>query len=230
MESFKCDNFGLHNADNMFCGCTKLNEFNVDMSKVTSGSYTFEDCESLEKFDSNLESLQYGYCMFRMCSSLKHFSSDLSSLADGDYMFEGCRLDTDSLTIIADTIKNWDFCADQYRKITVGIGHIATDKDRELCEEMVAKGWAVELQYYDSDRDCTMGECFSSTLEEDEGMSITVMQPYYAKPVETNQKRARFVSQDGKYYNIAGGNEIFGDDLYGIVDGKPLEINYDWLE
>lgn len=226
MESFKCGTFGmvLQGTNYMFGGCAKLKEFNADISKLTIGGYMFADCTSLEKFDNNLESLEYGQSMFQGCTSLKHFGSNLSSLTVGTSMFDGCKLDTDSLTIIADTIKDWSSCANSSGRhtITIGLGYIATDKDKELCQEIVDKGWVVELRYWDAARNCTWGECFANTLELTDEHPITVMQPYYAKPVEATQTTANFVSQDGKYYNIAGGNEIFGDDLstYGMFLNK----------
>lgn len=42
--------------------------------------------------------------------------------------------------------------------------------------------------------------------------------PYYVKPVEVPTFKAKYVGEDGKYYNIVGAQFIYGDDLstYGM--------------
>ena len=56
------------------------------------------------------------------------------------------------------------------------------------------------------------------TLTDENGEEITTHIPYYAKPIQTDKEHARYTDEQGNYYNILGGQFIYGDDLstYGM--------------
>ena len=205
----------------MFNYCSNLTTFASDLSSLTSGSYMFESCYNLTNFTSDLSSLTRGNCMFNGCNNLTTFTSDLSSLTNGYYMFKGCKLDTDSLMHIAETINdvrdltNGSYNgAGVYKTIHIGIGNTTpTEEEKELLTEIHNKGWQVYVNGSSSSNIFTPTDTTSLDGEE----SVTPI-PFYAKPVESDEEHAEYTDENGKFYNILGGQFIFVDDpeTYGL--------------
>lgn len=55
------------------------------------------------------------------------------------------------------------------------------------------------------------------TLDE-EGNEVETPIPYYAKPIASDEEHAEYIDADGNYFNIMGGQFVYGDDLstYGM--------------
>lgn len=106
LSEFNSDLPKLKNGDGMFWGCGNLKTFNTNLSSLEDGREMFRGCYSLTTFTSDLSSLTDGYFMFQLCSKIKSFTSDLGSLKSGYYMFSNCKLDTESLRNVADTIND----------------------------------------------------------------------------------------------------------------------------
>ena len=136
LEEFDGNLDSLKEGEDMFQN-TNIKEFNVELPSLTNGGDMFTNCRNLTTFTSDLSSLIHGYCMFDTCSNLTTFTSDLSSLINGTYMFDycgkltsftsdlsslisgfnmfiGCKLDTDSLLHIAETIRDIKSLKSQY--------------------------------------------------------------------------------------------------------------------
>ena len=222
LTTFTTDLSSLTDGSNMFHGCNILSTFTSDLSSLTDGDYMFCDCWNLTSFTVDLRNLTNGCYMFSGCSKLTTFVSDLSSLTNGHEMFYRCKLDTDSLIYIAETIKDvrdltngngyWN---DIYKTIHIGIGNAApTEEEKELLTEIHNKGWQVFVSgngSYDYTEFVP-----TAVIPEDGEMSQII--PFYAKPVESDEEHAEYVGEDGKYYNILGGQFIFVDDpeTYGM--------------
>ena len=218
LTTFDCDDLSsLTNGDSMFSWCSSLTNFTSDLSSLTNGNNMFY-CTDLSEFSSSLENLVDGTLMFSDNRNLSSFISDLSSLECGATMFYNCKLDTDSLIYIAETIKDVSAIEDNgeygHKMISIGIGNSTpTAEEIELLTEIHNKGWRVFASYNHEGYE----EFSPTTLIPTEGKAQQVI-PFYAKPIEVDEKRARYVGEDGKFYNISGGNLIFGDDLqtYGL--------------
>ena len=138
-------------------------------------------------------------------------------------MFSDCKLDTDSLIHIAETIKdvrnltnssNDPWFSEIYKTIHIGIGNSTpTEEETELLTEIHNKGWQVYVNGWTSDNIFTP----TATTPIDGEETITPI-PYWAKPQEIDAEHANYVGEDGKYYIILGGNYIFVDDpqTYGL--------------
>ena len=159
--------------------------------------------------------------MFDGCSNLTSFTSDLSSLTNGYFMFNDCKLDTDSLIHIAETINDVrdltngiNNGAEIYKTIHLGIGNTTpTEEETELLTEIHNKGWQVYVNGYSSDN------IFNPTATTPiDGEEISTPIPYWAKPIETDEEHAEYTDGNGKFYNILGGQFIFVDDpeTYGL--------------
>ena len=215
LTSFASDSSGspvnlssLTNGDTMFYGCTNLTSFSSDLSNLTNGDYMFSGCTNLTSFISDLSSLTDGSSMFYECSELTTFSSDLSSLTDGSWMFYNCKLNTASVQNIADTINTHD------GTIYIGIGNTTpNEQEEEAFNKMVSKGWRVYVNGYSSSNIWTP----TATTPID-GEQTTTPIPFWAKPIQSDEKHAHYVDENGNYYNILGGNFIYGDSLetYGM--------------
>jgi hypothetical protein len=181
----------------------------------------FDGCKNLKSFNGDLSSLYYGRNMFTGCENLTSFSSDLSSLTNGSYMFNGCKLDTPSVQNIADTIKDvngleneeeeWDAV---WKYIYIGIGNSSPNTEEIAAfNTMVAKGWTVYVNGSESSNIWN-----PTALTPIDGEETTTPIPFYAKPVQSNEEHAQYTDSEGNYYNIMGGNFIYGDDLstYGM--------------
>ena len=80
--------------------------------------------------------------MFEGCENLKRFEGNLSSLKEAYDMFKGCKLDTESVKNIAETIST----ASSYDPtITIGVDEMDEEKEKyiKMIEE---KGWKVIVE------------------------------------------------------------------------------------
>ena len=105
LEKFENSLRNLIKGDAMFGGCEKLSTFNIDnLDMLHEGGAMLCYC-NIEEFNYDLPSLEDGSVMFRD-TPLKTFTSSLPSLLAGYYMFKGCKLDKNSILMIADSIKD----------------------------------------------------------------------------------------------------------------------------
>ena len=176
----------------MFYWCTNLTTFNADLSSLTDGSEMFYDC-----------------------SNLTSFSSDLSSLTNGRNMFSGCKLDTASVQNIADTINTYNGI------INISVDEFDHDTKETYYQQMRNKGWDVYVTVRSESNCCAIccATCCASltTLDETDG-EFVAPKPYWAKPVPATEDTARYIDNDGNYYNILGGDYIYVHDpeTYGM--------------
>ena len=205
----------------MFYNCTNLTSFNSDLPSLTSGQYMFYDSK-LESFSSNLSSLTNGDSLFYNCTALTSFSSNLSTLTDGHNMFYGCKLDTASVQNIADTIKvvsstedEYGCCSSQNNTINISIGNNSPNEQESAAfHKMADKGWTV---YVNGNQVYAPAPAAITTLDEN-GEEVSTSIPFYAKPVQTDEKYAEYTDCEGNFFIILGGQFIYGDDIstYGM--------------
>ena len=233
----------------MFMNCYALSEFDSDLSSLTDGSYMFHNCTNLETFTSDLSSLTDGHCMFQNCDKLKSFIGDLSSLTNGEEMFRyseeltsfngdlssltsgesmfmDCKLDTDSVECIADTINDVTELAISYdvsKIITIYIGNeTPNDKEDAAFKQMQDKGWSV---YVNGSNSVYVPRTGEASLDET-GETTVTPKPYWAKPIEVIEDKAEFVGEDGKFYQVVGGQFIYVTDpeTYGMFVSREDAI------
>ena len=90
----------LKDGFELFSSCPVKN-FEVDVSKITSGEGMFQSCRTLESFTAELPNLENGIYMFGGCQLLKNFNFNfenpktLSKLEKGTGMFYDCGSLTD---------------------------------------------------------------------------------------------------------------------------------------
>ena len=172
----------------------------------------FLACGSLTTFNSDLSSLTDGYQMFEGCNSLTSFASNLRSLAHGEYMFSRCKLDTASVQNIADTINT----PTSKRTINIGIGNTVPNKqEREAFNTIASKNWTVYVGVNGSWGEEQWTPTATTPID---GEQTTTPIPFWAKPVQSDEEHARYVDENGNFYNVLGGNYVYGDDLstYGM--------------
>lgn len=232
LTSFSSDLPSLTGGHSMFWGCSNLTSFNGDLSSLTDGYYMFYNCSKLTSFPSNLSSLMkgqemfhgcynltsfnsdlssltQGYSMFQSCTSLTSFNSNLSNLTGGYWMFSLCKLDTASVQNIADTINTYN------GTIYIGIGNSEPNPQEETAFNTIAsKGWTV---YVNGSEYTPTSPAAITTLDENGEATVTPI-PFWAKPVPTTEETASYVDANGNFFNIAGGQFIYGDDMstYGM--------------
>ena len=207
--SFNANLSRLEDGRFMFENCNKLESFSSDLFNLTDGCEMFYECTNLKSFTSNLSSLTIGTNMFFNCTSLESFSSDLFNLTDGTNMFYGCKLDTASVQNIADTINTPSYSGD----ITIGIGNSTPNTEETTAFNTIAsKGWTVYVMRNGS----SSSNKWNPTSLDGEEISTPI--PFYAKPVQATEESASYIDSEGNFYNILGGNYIYGDDLstYGM--------------
>ena len=171
----------------------------------------FGGCLALTSFSSDLSSLTDGSMMFYSCFNLTSFSSDLSSLTDGSMMFTDCKLDTASVQHIADTIN----APTTKGTINIGIGNRTPNEQEEVAfNTMVDKGWIVYVDV----PGWPPSEWKPTSLIPIDGEEQQTPIPFWAKPVPSDEEHAQYVDAQGNFYNILGGNFIYGDNLenYGM--------------
>ena len=209
LTSFTSDLSSLTDGYHMF-SYSGLESFNSDLSSLTEGLYMFESCDNLESFSSDLSSLTTGYQMFCGCKKLTSFNSDLSSLTEGNEMFSKCYLNTASVQNIADTINTYNNGV-----IHIGIGNITPNtEESEAFNTIASKGWIVYVQGNFGSESLWN----PTSLTPIDGEETLTPIPFWAKPAQSDEKHARYVDSEGNFYNILGGNFIYGDNLenYGM--------------
>ena len=224
LTTFTSDLSSLKTGDYMFYGCMGLTSFRSDLPSLQNGEFMFYECYNLESFTSDLSSLVNGCEMFSYCPILTSFTSDLSSLVNGSGMFYDSTLDNDSLLHIAESIRDVSNLVDGEtylgyeinKVIHLGLGRTPTEDDVEYLTEIYNKGWAVFV-IENPEEDSERFEPTANMLLDDQEETIAPT-PYWAKPKEVNEKSAKYIGEDGKYYIILGGNHIFVDDpeTYGL--------------
>jgi hypothetical protein len=104
-----------------------------------------------------------------------------------------------------------------YKTIHIRIGNTTpTEEEKGLLTEIHNKGWQV-LVTGNGSYDYSEFVPTAVIPEEGEGETPQII-PFYAKPLESDEEHAEYVGEDGKYYNILGGQFIFVDDpeTYGM--------------
>lgn len=142
ITSFNTNLPGLENGKQMFCECAQLVSVNSKMPKLKDGSNMFANCRNLKSFSADLSSLENGLLMFSRCGDLS-FRSPLPKLINGTGMFNGCKLDMESLRIIAESLpKTVTRTSDGQGVISLGSVD-NTDEAIKLIRLMQSKGWRV---------------------------------------------------------------------------------------
>ena len=211
LESFSSDLSSLTGGENMFFYCANLTTFNANLSSLMSSYEMFRFCSKLNSFTSDLSNLTDGRYMFTNCDSLTSFSTDLSSLTNGEWMFQYCKLDTASVQNIADTINT----PSSKGTIHIGIGNSTPNsQEKAAFNKIASKNWTVYVGVGGS-----YGSQWNPTsLTPIDGEEQQTPIPFWAKPVPSDKDHASYIDNDGNYYNILGGNYVYGDDLstYGM--------------
>ena len=233
LSEFTSDLSSLERSVHMFSLCIGLNNFDVNLQSVKHANYMFYNCSNLTTFTSDLSSLVSGISMFESCSALTSFTSDLSSLLFGSFMLHRCALDDKSLMYIAHSINDvsnlteeqiCEVCGSSYgfKEIGIGIGHEYVSDFSKLPQEtrdylnmIHDKGWQIQISFPMS---ANGGNYQPTSLIPIDDEETTTPIPYYAKPVQCDEKNAKYVNSNGEYFNIIGGNLILVDDpeTYGL--------------
>ena len=211
LESFNSDMPSLVNGHMMFGYCFALQTFNGDLSSLENGQSMFTRCRNLTSFSSDLPKLTDGGWMFCECVELTSFNGDLSSLEYGDSMFDCCMLDTASVQHIADTINT----PSSKGRIYIGIGNSSPNsQETEAFNTIASKNWIV----YVGVNGGSPSEWNPTSLIPIDGEEQQTPIPYWAKPIQSDEQHAHYVDAEGNFYNILGGNYIYGDtlDTYGM--------------
>ena len=212
LSSFSSDLPKLSRGDAMFYACIALSSFTIDLPMLSSAQSMFHTCTGLTQFNVDISNVQRGTGMFFGCENLTSFNSDLSSLTDAWGMFQGCKLDTASVQNIADTINTIN---ESSGEITIGIGNgTPNEQEEEAFNTIASNGWVV---YVNGSRYTPTSPAAITTLDET-GEEITRPIPYWAKPVPVTEETASYVDSEGNYYNVLGGQFVYGDDIstYGM--------------
>lgn len=221
ITSFEANLSNLNDGEQMFQKCKNLSSFSSNLSSLTTALRMFANCSNLTSFDVDLPKLEDGRQMFCDCSSLTSFDADLSSLNNGDYMFYGCKFDTESIQNIAEKIndvndlENEGSCSGIWKCIHIGIANRKPNtRESKAFDEMATKGWTIYVN--GSEYIPSMG--YSIITLDENGEDISTPVPYYAKPIISDEEHGDYVDSEGNYYNILGGQFIYGDDLssYGM--------------
>ena len=223
LTEFTPDLSSLTNGEYMFQHCHKLTTFASDLSSLTDGHGMFGACNNLQTFNSDLSSLTTACGMFGYCTNLTSFNSDLSSLMDGTDMFNRCKLDTASIKNIAETINT------SIGRLDIGIGHSsATTEELTYFQQIRDKDWELFVQFNSGDSCGSCGTCCASlaTLDEN-GEETSAPVVYWAKPIPATEETARYIDEQGNFYNILGGNLIYVNDpdTYGMFINRQDAAN-----
>ena len=218
LESFNTALPNLTNGEWMFYDCD-FTSFSSDLSSLENGLFMFYFCKNLKSFSSDLYSLTNGSEMFKWCDKLTSFRGDLSSLTDGGWMFDGCKLDTASVQNIADTINDvtgLEVGGDVSKRIDIYIGNSTINEQEEAAfNTMVDKGWNVFVVVNGGGSSIQWTPTSLTPIDGEEQQTPI---PFWAKPVPSDEQHAHYVDAEGNFYNILGGNFIYGDtlDTYGM--------------
>ncbi|MBO5827278.1 MAG: leucine-rich repeat protein [Paludibacteraceae bacterium] len=208
LTSFNADLSSLSNGYEMFASCSNLRNFNSSLNSLTEGRGMFRECSNLTAFNSDLSSLTRGGYMFQNCAALTAFTSDLSSLTSADSMFQGCSLDTASIKNIAETINT----VTDDPSIYIGIGNsIPSEEEHTYLTQIYNKGWRVYVNGWNSYVPAT------ASLDET-GETQTAPIPFWAKPEPATEDEAKYIDENGNFFNIIGGQFIYvsDPDTYGM--------------
>jgi hypothetical protein len=201
----------LKNGHMMFNACDSITSYTGDFPKLVSGHSMFNFCLGLKTFNGDLSSLTDGNDMFTICRNLTSFTSDLRSLTNGEGMFMDCKLDTASVQNIADTINT----PSSKGTIHISIGNTTINsQEEEAFNTIASRNWTV----YVNTKGGYQTQWNPTSLTPENGEESTTPIPFYAKPVPATEETARYIDNDGNYYNILGAQFIYGDDLstYGM--------------
>lgn len=116
-----------------------------DLSNCISIYYAFRNVSDLTEFTADLSNLETARNAFEASSSSMprrdnfKFKSNLGSLLDGVGMFSYCKLDTESLQNIADTIKTWTDGKTHY----IDLGY-STNLTNDIRTKITNKGWTIQ--------------------------------------------------------------------------------------
>ena len=214
LTTFTSDLSSLTNGRDMFANCSKLTTFNSKLSSLTNGRYMFGYCINLTTFNSNLSSLTNGLSMFYGCSKLTTFNSKLSSLTDGGYMFYDCKLDTVSVKNIAETINT----VTNSPSIHIGLGNSRPSQEEDnYLTQIHNKGWKVYVNG-SSDTYVPLPPPSPYVSLDETGEAMTAPIPFWAKPEPATEETAKYIDENGNFFNILGGQFIYVDDpdTYGM--------------
>ena len=129
-------------------------------------------------------------------------------------MFFPCKLDTASVKNIAETINT----VTDKPSIDIGIGN-STPNTEEIAafNQIHNKGWRVYVN--GSDDVYVPLPPASPYISLDETGEITVTpKPFWAKPEPATEETAKYIDENGNFYNILGAQFIYVDDpdTYGM--------------
>ena len=249
LAHFETDSLeNIESSSSMFDGCL-ITDFDYDMKKVTYASAMFA-YSKLKTFRGDMDKLVQADSMFRD-THLTSFRGKLSSLKSAYHMFSGdnCQLDEDSIKYISENINDisaldvnkdedwmnkyvyWNYETQImqtdydtiWNKSSRGVIYLTYDSSiadksniLKYCDDIANKGWKVYLN-------TKLQTANNGVLETNliEGEETQIVTPLYFKMVETDEKYAKYT--DGvKFYNILGGQYVFGDDLstYGMFTSE----------
>lgn len=116
----------------------------IATDKIVNGSNMFAST-IIETWVDDLSNMTNGTAMFKNCTELTTFIGDLSSLETADEMFYGCKLDAESLEILADTLPT---ASSLSAAISIGYGSLASESQAQAAKAAIeAKGWTCEIRY-----------------------------------------------------------------------------------
>lgn len=134
----------LTDGTRMFKGCTGLTgPIAASMvAKLTNGTSMFEGCTGITACTSALGFLEDGTDMFKGCTSFKVIPSSLKSLVTAPGMFSGCKLDMQSMALIATRIKSY---GGGTHEITIGVdsNEVTQAQQNAANAVMTNRGWTV---------------------------------------------------------------------------------------
>ena len=124
-------------------------------------------------------------------------------------MFYGCSLDSASVKNISDTINTYS------GTIYIGIANSEpNEQEKAAFNQMVSKGWTV---YVNGSRYIEKPTDMNDPTNIDGDETDTPI-PFWAKPIPSDEQNAKYIDEQGNYYNILGAQFIYGDNLetYGM--------------
>lgn len=142
LKVFDSDFHSLKDGQSMFYWCESLEHLHTHLPSLEKASSMFNHCCSLKAFEVPTPKLREACYMFYSCENLRHFRGDLSSLVTARGMFERCRLDSDSVYHIADTLPSLM----NRSEISIGVAEDVDDETlKPALEEMDSKNWDVVI-------------------------------------------------------------------------------------
>jgi hypothetical protein len=206
----------------MFSWIPTLSNFDSELPNLKNGYQMFIEAAKITEFVHELPNLTNGCQMFDKCYKLTTFTSSLPNLTNGYQMFSGCNLNSESVQNIADTIKDVnglensdDTNGDIYRTIHMKISNkTPNDQETTAFNKIASKGWTVYVNGSETPWEYSDG----TSLAPLDGEQTYIPTPFWAKPVEATEKTAKYVDDNGNFFNILGGQFIYGDDIstYGM--------------